>query len=179
MRTALAANNVPAEDPNGQTFTVDGVTFTVLPNDPVDDDCPDDENDNSVIVRMEFGDFSMLFTGDSETEQRDWLVANHAALLDVDVLKASHHGSGNGTSDDWLDAVDPDRVVISAGVNANHRHPRVDAVAAYIAVVGQAGRVYCTNRHMTVNVYGRQDGSVRIYRQNPISKSCVFDGTAY
>ena len=105
------------------------------------------------------------------------LVANHADVLDVDVLKAAHHGADNGTSDDWLAAVTPERVVISAGVNANHRHPRPDAVAAYIASTG--GRVYCTNRHKTIRVYGKADGSIRIIRQNAIDKSCVFDGTHY
>ena len=45
---------------------------------------------------MDFGDFSMLFTGDSGTEQRTCLMENHPALLDVDVLKASHHGLRNG-----------------------------------------------------------------------------------
>ncbi len=121
----------------------------------------------------------MLFSGDAEDEQRDWLVANHSGLLDVDVLKASHHGADNGVSDPWLAAVSPERVVISAGVNANHRHPRPDAVAAYVAGVGDAGKVYCTNRHMTVSVYGSETGGIRIVRQNPISKSCAFDGTHY
>ena len=175
----LTTRSIPREEPNNQSFTVDGVTFTILPNDPVDDGCPDHENNNSVVVRLDYGEFSMLFTGDAEDNERDWLVANHPDLLDVTVLKASHHGADNGTSGPWLTAVDPERVVISAGVNATYEHPRPGAVAAYIGAVGQAGRVYCTNRHMTVNVYGRQDGSVRIYRQNRISDSCVYDGTHY
>lgn len=179
IRKILTRRNIPREEPNGQTVTVDGVAFTILPNDPDDNECPDEENNNSVVVRMEFGDFSMLFTGDAEDEQRDWLVANHSGLLDVDVLKASHHGADNGVSDPWLVAVSPERVVISAGVHSNHRHPRPDAVAAYVAAVGDAGKVYCTNRHMTVNVYGSETGGIRIFRQNRITKSCAFDGTHY
>ncbi len=140
--------------------------------------CPDHENDNSLVVRMDFGEFSMLFTGDAETAERDFLVASHGALLDVDVLKASHHGADNGTSDTWLAAVSPERVVISAGVNQNHQHPRPNAVAAYITATSSS-HVYCTNRHKTVRVYGKADGSIRVTRQNPISKSCVFDGTHY
>jgi beta-lactamase superfamily II metal-dependent hydrolase len=42
---------------------------------------------------MDFGNFSMLFTGDAEDEQRDWLVANYANVLDVDVLKAASRGA--------------------------------------------------------------------------------------
>lgn len=121
----------------------------------------------------------MLFTGDTEEDQREWLVANHRDLLDVEVLKASHHGSRNGTDSTWLAAVTPERVVISAGVNASFGHPHREAVEAYVAATGNANRVYCTNRHMTVRVYGSANGSVRVIRQNPINKSCVFDGTHY
>jgi competence protein ComEC len=120
IRDILANRGIPAEDPNNQTFTIDGVDFTILPTDPVDNRCPIDENNNSVVVRMDFGNFSMLFTGDAEDEERDWLVANHANVLDVDVLKAAHHGADNGWSDPWLSAITPERVVISAGVNDNH-----------------------------------------------------------
>jgi len=158
---------------------VDGVTFTILPTDPTDNTCPSQENNNSVVVRMDFGEFSMLFTGDAEEEERGWLVDNHASLLDVDVLKASHHGADNGVSESWLDAITPERVVISAGVNANHGHPRPAAVDQYVEAVGPASRVYCTNRHKTVTVYGREDGGIRIVRMNPISKACAYDGKHY
>ena len=179
VRDILEDNNVPRANPNGQVITVDGVTFTILPTDPTDNDCPDEENNNSVVVRMDFGDFSMLFTGDAEAEERDWLIANHASPLDVDVLKASHHGADNGVSSSWLTATSPERVVISAGVNANHEHPRPDAVDDYIEEVGQASRVYCTNRHMTVSVYGSENGGIRVVRMNPIDKACAFYGTRY
>ena len=71
-------------------LTIDGVTFTILPLPSTLAKCPDDENLNSIVVRMDYGDFSMLFTGDAEEETLDWLVQNHSDLLDVDVLKASH-----------------------------------------------------------------------------------------
>jgi competence protein ComEC len=179
VRDIMNTKGNPQAEPSGQVITVDGVTFTILPSDPIDNDCPDHENNNSVMVRMDYGEFSMLFTGDGEAEERDWLVANHASLLDVDVLKASHHGADNGVSSSWLTATDPERVVISAGVNANHEHPRPNAVNAYISAVDQASRVYCTNRHMTVTVYGWEDGRIRVVRMNPIDKSCAFDGSHY
>ena len=74
---AATTRGVPIQSLGADTLTVDGVDFIILPPDPVDDACPDDENDNSIVVRMEFGDFSMLFTGDAETEQREWLMENH------------------------------------------------------------------------------------------------------
>lgn len=126
---------------------------------------------------MDYGEFSMLFTGDVEEEALDWYVEHHPGLLDVDILKASHHGSNNGYTDDFLAAVTPEKVVISAGVNRGHKHPMEKAVEDYLLATG--GEVYCTNRHMTLRVYGYEDGQSRIYKQNRIDKSCVYDGTHY
>jgi len=178
IRAVLSERHIPAQSLGADTLVVDGVRFIVLPADPTDDRCPDDENNNSVIVRMEYGGFSMLFTGDAEAEERDWLVAHHAGLLDVDVLKAAHHGGDNGTSPAWLAAVTPQAVVISAGVDAGYRHPMPDAVAAYKAATA-GGKLYCTNRHGTLRVFGYQDGHFTISRQRSTTKSCVYDGTHY
>ena len=176
VRTSLATKSVPIEPLSDvpTTIEIDEVRFTIFPL-PPRSDCPDHENDNSMIVRLEHGDFSMLFVGDAEVDQLNWLVANHPALLDVDVLKASHHGSNNGRTAAFLTAVSPERVVISAGVNANHKHPMPEAVADYIAATGD--RVYCTNRHGTIRVFGQLNGNIRIFKQRINDDSCVFDGT--
>jgi beta-lactamase superfamily II metal-dependent hydrolase len=178
IRAALNDRHIPAQSLGADTLVVDGVRFIVLPPDPVDDACPLDENNNSLLVRMEYGSFSMLFAGDADEEERDWLVAHERDLLDVNVLKAAHHGGNNGTSADWLAAVTPQAVVISAGVVERYQHPMPDAVAAYKTATG--GRVYCTNRHGTIRVYGYQDGHFTISKQRPtVTKSCVYDGTHY
>jgi competence protein ComEC len=177
IRQALADRNIPAQGVGADTLVVDDVRFITLPPDPIDDDCLDDENDNSILVRLEYGSFSMLFAGDAEKEERDWLVANSAGLLDVRVLKAAHHGSNNGTSAAWLGAVSPEAVVISAGVDARYKHPADSAVQAYRAAT--SGRLYCTNRHGTLRIYGYQDGHSTIMRQRQTTKSCTYDGTHY
>jgi beta-lactamase superfamily II metal-dependent hydrolase len=176
LRDTLRVRAIPVQMPGADTIDIDGVRFIVLPPDPVDDA---NENDNSVLVRLEFGDFSMLFTGDVEDAERDWLVAHHAGLLGADVLKASHHGSRNGTSDAWLTAVDPARVVISAGLHRGFKHPHAEAVTDYELAVGGDDRVYCTNRHGTVTVYGFPDGRIRVRRQRSTNKPCAYDGTHY
>ena len=175
LRAAIGTT-IPVARLAADTIMLDGVRIIVLPYGPRARE--DEENNNSVVVRMDYGDFSMLFVGDAEAPRRNWLIANHRALLDADVLKASHHGSGNGTSSDWLDAVSPTRIVISAGLNATFRHPRPEAVAAYAARVG-ASRVYCTNRHGTIRFYGYQDGAMTVSKQRQSTKSCAYDGTLY
>lgn len=180
IRAILARRGIPAQGAGADTIVVDNVRFIVLPADPEDDACPGEENNNSVVVRMEFGAFSMLFAGDAETPERAWLMEHHPDLLDVAVLKASHHGSRNGADGQvsgrgWLDYVTPEVVVISAGVHRGHKHPHAEAVDAYTAAVGDA--LHCTNRHGTIRVYGYADGSFRVRRQSTSDKSCTYDGS--
>ena len=175
VRRVITDNNITVTPLSVGTIEIDGVTIRVLPQRTPLSDCPDHENNNSVVIRLEFGMFSMLFTGDAEEDELDFLVQNHPELLDADVLKASHHGSHNGFTDDFLDVVTPTHVVISAGVNFNHRHPRQEAVDAYLEATND--RVFCTNRHGTVRVYGFRDGRIRVNRQLASDQSCVFDGT--
>ena len=159
-------------------IVIDEVKFTILPLPSVHSSCPSKENLNSVVVRLDYGEFSMLFTGDAEESELDWLVDNYATLLDVDVLKASHHGSDNGLTDEFIDAVTPNKVVISAGVNARYGHPMAGAVDAYESAVGSS-KVYCTNRHGTVRVFGYASGSSRVYKQRVNKKDCTYDGVHY
>jgi competence protein ComEC len=104
-----------------------------------------------------------------------FLVENHPGLLDVDVLKASHHGSRNGFTDDFLNVATPTHIVISAGVHQGFRHPHPEAVDAYEAATND--RVFCTNRHGTIRIYGYQDGRIRVNRQQDSADPCTFTGT--
>lgn len=178
LRGVIMSRGVNVHPLHSDPVEIDGVRFTILPQDPVDNACPEDENNNSVVIRMDYGEFSMLFTGDSETEQREWLMANHPNLLDADVLKASHHGSRNGADGEvngqsWMDIVSPQAVVISAHINSQFGHPHSEAVSAYEQGVGH-DRVYCTSRHGTIRVYGREDGTFSVFRQFPSDSSCTF-----
>ncbi len=178
VRDLLESLGVPRQSLGADTIPIDGVDFIILPPDPVDDPCPQDENDNSIVVRMEFGDWSMLFTGDAETDERQWLMANHPELLDVDILKASHHGSHNGADgevggESWMDFVTPEDVVISVADRSQHGHPHTEAMDAYEDAVGHFD-IHCTSRHGTMRIYGYRSGWHRIYRQNPVNESCRF-----
>jgi beta-lactamase superfamily II metal-dependent hydrolase len=173
VRDVIEAKEIPVYDFSQSAITIDGVVFTILPVPPASD-CPEEENKNSIVVRMDYGDFSMLFPGDAETEELEWLVQNNSSLLDVDILKASHHGSNNGTSEEWLNAVTPQRVVISVGVNATYKHPHQQAVEDYTEATG--GKVYCTNRQGTIRIYGYKDGHCTVSTQRTSTESCVYTG---
>ncbi|MDD2534040.1 MAG: ComEC/Rec2 family competence protein [Eubacteriales bacterium] len=80
----------------------------------------DEENDNSLAIRLDYGQASYLIMGDtsSDTEQ-DMLGQN----LDVDILLASHHGSNGSNSPDFLSATSPAHIVISCGADNSYGHP--------------------------------------------------------
>jgi beta-lactamase superfamily II metal-dependent hydrolase len=84
-------------------------------------------NANSVVVRLDYKNFSMLFTGDAEAETEARMIAN-SANLKAKVLKVGHHGSRYATSDAFLQAVHPEAAVISVGADNKYGHPTQEAL---------------------------------------------------
>ena len=83
-------------------------------------------NDYSIVLHMQYGDTSFLFTGDAESVSENEMV-NNSLNLSADVLKVGHHGSRTSSTDRFLDAVMPFAAVIqvSAGNQFGHPHPEV------------------------------------------------------
>jgi competence protein ComEC len=75
-------------------------------------------NANSVVVRLDYKSFSMLFTGDAEAETEVRMISNKANLQ-AKALKVGHHGSRYATSDAFLRAVRPEAAIISVGAGNN------------------------------------------------------------
>lgn len=72
---------------------------------------PDEENNNSLILRLECGEETVLFTGDmKEIEEADLLATGYA--LDCDILKVPYHGRKGATSQAFLDACTPNLSII-------------------------------------------------------------------
>lgn len=105
------------------TFKVGEVKFTVLA--PLDDSYKD-VNDHSVVLRMDYGETSILFTGDAEAASEKDMLERYGASdwLDCDILKVGHHGSETSSSEAFLKEVTPDYAVISAGEGNRYQHPR-------------------------------------------------------
>jgi beta-lactamase superfamily II metal-dependent hydrolase len=87
-----------------------------------------DFNDNSVVLKLTYGEFSALLTGDMEERNEARLVSENATGLDADVLKAGHHGSRTSSSLPFLNAVTPEVVIISLGAGNTYGHPHQEAL---------------------------------------------------
>ena len=87
-----------------------------------------DFNDNSVVLKLTYGEFSALLTGDMEEGNEARLVSENTTGLDADVLKAGHHGSRTSSSLPFLNAVTPEVVIISLGAGNTYGHPHQEAL---------------------------------------------------
>ena len=83
-------------------------------------------NNKSVVLRLDYGEFSALFTGDIEEASEARLVSRNATALDVDVLKVGHHGGNTSSTLPFLNAVTPEVAVISLGVG--YGYPQYEAL---------------------------------------------------
>ena len=86
----------------------------------------ENENDSSMPIRAQYGDFSVLYTGDMSAEAEKAFINRIDA--DSDVLKVSHHGSRSSSCKEFIDKVSPDYSVISCGVNNMYSHPHSETL---------------------------------------------------
>ena len=117
------------------------------------DPTSDDQNENSIVGLLEYGNYRALFTGDITSRAEKRLVEAYGNGLDCDVLSVPHHGSKSSSCDDFLKAVSPLYSVISVGEGNNYGHPTEEAMKRLSEVKSQ---IYRTDEDSTVTV--RSDG---------------------
>lgn len=92
-------------------------------------------NDYSVVIRMDYGETSVLFTGDAEKTSESEMIERYGdaagGMLDCDLIKVGHHGSDTSSIQAFLDAVTPVHGVISVGEGNKHGHPVAEIVERY------------------------------------------------
>lgn len=107
----------------GQSFMLGEATVDILG--PAEDF--EDNNDQSVICKVTFGEKKFLFMGDAETAAEQALLET-AADLSADVLKVGHHGSNTSTGEELLDRVDPSIALITCGADNSYGHPDAEVL---------------------------------------------------
>lgn len=124
----------------------------------------DDLNNASIVGRLVYGDFSMMFTGDAEKASEKAIVKKYGKRLSSTVLKAPHHASKTSSSAAFLKAVDPSAVLISVGYGNDYGHPHQQVIKRY---TDRGFDIYRTDRDGTLTVisdgksYSVKKGSAR------------------
>jgi competence protein ComEC len=114
----------------GQTWSWDGVDFSMLsPSESLSS-----ENNNSCVLQIKTAHGTALLTGDIEAEAENWLVKNNAQQLKSALLIAPHHGSKTSSTLPFLQAVQPETVLIPAGYRNQFGHPHREVIARYQAL---------------------------------------------
>jgi competence protein ComEC len=156
IRPARSRRTLPARP--GMRIAFDGMSMEIL-HPAASELSAEDANDISVVLRLGYGRFSALFTGDAPARVEEQLVQQYGARLDVDVLKVGHHGSSTSTGDSWLEASTPRFAIISAGRGNRYGHP----APAVLARLEQAGvEVFRTDRSGNVSLRAFSDGRIEV-----------------
>lgn len=115
-----AVNNIGAYAYNVMTgdviLSVDNLLIEVVAPKTTD---YEEMNNNSVVIKLTYGNNRFLFTGDAEKSEEDGIWTN----IKCDVLKVGHHGSDSSSSENFLKKVEPTYAVISCGLYNSYGHP--------------------------------------------------------
>jgi beta-lactamase superfamily II metal-dependent hydrolase len=118
--TAAKEKNVNEIYPKvGNSINLGNATIMVVA--PNRDDYSE-ENNNSIILKITYGNVSYLFCGDAEIES-EYDMAENGIDISADVIKIGHHGSDTSTSQMLLNTVSPRYAVISVGKDNSYGHP--------------------------------------------------------
>lgn len=87
----------------------------------------DADNDNSLVLKLVYGDFSALLTGDAGLASEQMLVSQNAPLQST-LLKVGHHGSRSSSGPQFVARVAPQVAVIQVGADNDYGHPHAEVV---------------------------------------------------
>lgn len=145
---AMEAKNMTYTVPKiGEVFTLGEATLKVIYTGTDTSDL----NNTSIILRLDFGENSFLFTGDA-TDKTEKKILNQD--IEVDVLKVGHHGSKYSTTDDFLEKVNPKYAMISVAKYNSYKQPH-NEILEKLEKFGT--KIYRTDKLGTIMVYS--DGS--------------------
>lgn len=85
-------------------------------------------NDKSGMMKLVYGDVSILFTGDVEKKAEEYYVRRYGHFLDSNILKVAHHGSKTSSIRSFIDVVTPEISLISAGIKNRFKHPSEEVI---------------------------------------------------
>src|SRR5699024_3377719 len=127
-----------------------------------------DSNEQSVVLKAHLNIFSILFTGDIGLVTEAELTALYN--LESDILKVGHHGSDTSSGKEFINAVEPEIALISAGVNNRYGHPHSSVIenlaASRIISTKDKGMVEFSINHDTICISAKFGGSEQCLKED-------------
>lgn len=109
----------------GESYTAGEISFRILA--PLSEFT--DMNDYSLVTRVEFGETSILVTGDAEKHSEDLIVAEYTrGELRSNILRLAHHASNTSNTMELMEIVSPEYAVISCGTGNTYGHPHREVI---------------------------------------------------
>lgn len=111
-----------------------------------------DTNADSISMFVSYGEIDFLFTGDAGKKQ-EMEIVNSGVNIDAEILSLGHHGSDTSSAPAFIDAVNPEVAIYSAGEGNSYGHPH----ASVVSLIREKGiELYGTDQNGTIIV--RTDG---------------------
>jgi competence protein ComEC len=113
-------------------------------------------NNDSLVMRMQYGNSSVLLEGDAEAPSERAMLA-HGRVAPVTLLKIGHHGSRTSTTQEFLDAAAPKDAVVSVGLGNTFGHPRYEVIER---IAKSRTKLYRTDEFGLTTFLLGQDGGI-------------------
>ena len=114
------------------------------------------KNDDSLVLRMDYGKASVLLEGDAERPSEEAMLAQ-GLVQPVTLLKVGHHGSRTSSTQAFVDAAAPVDAVVSVGRRNTFGHPRGEVIAR---IAGEGAHLFRTDEFGMTTFLLREDGSI-------------------
>ncbi len=114
-------------------------------------------NNDSLVMRVEYGKSSVLLEGDAEAPSERAMLA-HGRVAGVTLLKVGHHGSRTSTTQEFLDAAAPKDAVVSDGLGNTFGHPRYEVIER---IARARTKLYRTDEFGLTTFLLDRDGGIR------------------
>ena len=110
------------------------------------------KNNNAIVFKFIWKDFSMLFTGDIEEKAESRILniySNNLSTLQATILKVAHHGSKTSTTKKFIEAVKPKIALIGVGEDNNFGHPNNGVIER---LIGIGCKIYRTDKNGEITI---------------------------
>lgn len=142
---AILASDAGYREPRaGERYEIGSATLDVLHPAELNGDF----NNGSIVVRLTFSELSVLFMGDTELPG-ELEILNRQHPIQSDILKIGHHGSSSSSSVPFIEGVNPQAAIYSAGRDNTYGHPHYEVISR---LYDRDIAVYGTDKYGTIRL---------------------------